>query len=115
MNISDNGISYSIQFKAQFYEDMKPEILADFNDLNKQFINDNQLYYKNPSAKTYHRTRSDGKLHDYGVYNSILGRIDNRPAIGAHVEKALSTNSKRASISPNKYIYKLHWRGVERY
>lgn len=29
------GISYSIQFKAQFVEDMKPEILADFNAITE--------------------------------------------------------------------------------
>jgi hypothetical protein len=115
----DNGLSYSIQFKAQFYEDMKPEILKDFNDLTEPLFgapgkNGEYKYKKDPKGKGYEREPEDGvSLYDLRPYNPVLGRVDNRPAITAHIEKC--RDSARAQQSPNKYVYKLHWRGVDRF
>ena len=83
----DNGISYSIDFKAAFYEDMKPDILADFNKLS---IN---LY----KAQKYQIT----------PYNSVLDHADTRPAKAAYVVKESS------NISPTGYVYKLKWKGSD--
>lgn len=33
----DNGLSYSINFRASFFEDMNPDTLAEFNELYKKF------------------------------------------------------------------------------
>lgn len=83
----DNGISYSISFKAAFFEDMRPDILADFNNLSKS-------YY-------------DAQTRRIDVYNDVLGMIDNRPAKAAYIEKVSS------SISPTGFLYKLRWRGSD--
>lgn len=115
----DNGLSYSIQFKAQFYEDMKPEILKDFNDLTEPLFgtpgkNGEYKYKKDPTGNGYNREPDDGvSLYDLRPYNPVLGRVDNRPAITAHIEKCRGT--ARAEQSPNGYVYKLHWRGVDRF
>lgn len=85
----DNGISYSIDFKAAFFEDMTPEIIGDFNALSAPFY--------------------DSLPYRIDIYNDKLGRIDNRPAKAAFIEKDM--RSKRALQSPNKFIYKLVWKG----
>lgn len=90
----DNGITYSIDFKAAFYEDMKPEILADFNFLSKKIYNDaNQCPY------------------DISPYNIIMGRADTRPAKAAFVIK--DNTSAMAKASSAGFVYKLKWRGSD--
>ena len=88
----DSGLSYSIDFKAAFYEDMKPDILADFNKLSGPLYN-SQAYQINP-------------------YNQILSRADTRCAKAAAVIK--DTTSAAALASPTGYVYKLKWRGSDR-
>ena len=88
----DSGLSYSIDFKAAFYEDMKPDILADFNKLSGPLYN-SQAYQINP-------------------YNQILNRADTRCAKAAAVIK--DTTSAAALASPTGYVYKLKWRGSDR-
>lgn len=87
----DDGISYSIDFKAAFYEDMIPEILCDFNYLNASLYN-RQKYQINP-------------------YNAVWGRADTRPAVAAAVIK--DSTSPMALMSPTGYVYKLKWRGSD--
>jgi hypothetical protein len=81
----DNGLSYSIDFKAAFYEELLPNIIADFNALSYD-------YYQ--SCK-----------YQVDIYNTELGHTDGRPAKAAYIEKVPS------SISPYGYVYKLKWRG----
>lgn len=81
----DNGLSYSIDFKAAFYEELKPDILSDFNALSLP------LYNKQP--------------YQISPYNSILDHPDMRPAEAACVVKEYSAQS------PLGYVYKLKWRG----
>ena len=88
----ENGLSYSIDFKAAFYEDMKPDILADFNKLSASLYN-SQLYQINP-------------------YNQILNRADTRCAKAAAIVK--DTTSATALASPTGYVYKLKWRGSDK-
>ena len=121
----DNGLSYSIQFKAQFYEDMKPEILQDFNALTEPLFGSpnsktrEYSYKSDPSGTDYKKYPDAGensaRLYDLRPYNPVLGRVDNRPAITAHIQKDTSKKSPRVNASPNGYVYKLHWRGVDRY
>lgn len=87
----DNGVTFPISFKAAFYEDMRPEILMDFNALSEPF------YTKQP--------------YQIDIYNEILDRTDNRAATAAMVIK--DTTSEHAKMSPNKYLYKLKWRGSD--
>lgn len=87
----DDGISYSIDFKAAFYEDMVPEILSDFNYLSYELYNQ-QKYQINP-------------------YNAVWGRADTRPAVAAAVVK--DSTSPTALMSPTGYVYKLKWRGSD--
>lgn len=89
----DNGISYSIDFKAAFYEDMQPHILSDFNALSYPFY----------STLAY----------PIDIYNQAMGRSDGRPAKAAYVVK--ETNTARAKASPNGYVYVLKWRGSDKY
>ena len=84
----DNGISYSIEFKAAFFEDMAPEILADFNKIS----------YRNFNSQKY----------EVDVYNTTFGRVDNRPVKAAYIEKVKST------ISPTGYVMKLRWKGSDK-
>lgn len=88
----DGGLSYSINFKAAFYEDMRPEILADFNAVSKTFYN--TLPYR------------------VDIYNNILDRADNRPAKAAYIVKDSSTISQ--SVSSTGFTYKLKWRGSDK-
>jgi hypothetical protein len=88
----DDGITYSVDFKAAFYEDMKPDILSDFNKLSSGLYN-TQKYQINP-------------------YNQILGRADTRPAKAAAV--VVDRTSPAALDSPTGYLYKLKWRGSDR-
>lgn len=83
----DNGLSYSIDFRAAFFEDMRPEIIYDFNYISQNYYN-NQKY------------RID-------IYNDVLDRTDNRPATAAYIETVYS------ELSPTKYLYKLRWRGSD--
>ena len=90
----DGGLSYSINFKGAFYEDMRPEILADFNNLSvKTFSN----------AKNYINT-----------YNTYLSGSDTRFAKAAFIYK-LDTQDKSIAdygrTVPGRYIYKLKWKG----
>jgi hypothetical protein len=83
----ENGISYSIDFQAAFYEDMIPEILSDFNYLSKGFY--------------------DVQPYDIENYNEALGNSDGRAATAAIVKKYES------SKSPSGFVYKLKWRGKD--
>lgn len=87
--VFDDGLSYSIDFKAAFYEDMRPEILGDFNYLGANAFK---------AAK-----------YKISPYNSILGRPDTRPATAAKV--VVDTTSALALSSPAGYVYKLIWKG----
>lgn len=109
----DNGLSYSIDFDSAFVEDMNPQILTDFNALSYN-------HYSN--AK-----------YDIDVYNQYTDTVDNRPATAAIITKEVNgengyhivglkgqtfetgrnTNnvSKAAANGPNKFVYKLKWKG----
>jgi hypothetical protein len=77
--VFDDGLSYSIDFKAAFYEDMRPEILGDFNYLGEKAFR---------TAK-----------YKIGPYNPILGRPDTRPATAAR-ETDSSTAPASGPCSP---------------
>jgi hypothetical protein len=87
----DGGLSYNVSFKAAFYEDMIPDVLADFNALSRQYF----------SAQPY----------SIPIYNKVLDNIDSRPASAAYV--LVDKESPRAKNSPNGYIYKLCWKGSD--
>ena len=85
----DNGISYSVDFRAAFYEDMRPDIIADFNNLSLPYYN----------AQPYQIT----------PHNRVLDHADMRPARAAYIVK--ETDTEAAKASPIGYVYKLKWRG----
>lgn len=95
-----DGLSFSISFKAAFYEDMRPEILYDFNAV--QLMNG---YMKN-NSNVYHRI---------DTYNEVLDRIDARPAKGALIYRVSDEADDRVKNHPNKYYYKLVWKGDDIY
>lgn len=84
----DNGISYSIDFRAAFFEDMKPEIINDFNYISAPY------YTSLP--------------YQIDIFNTVFDRTDGRPAQAACIMKETS------KYSPNKYVYKLKWRGGDK-
>jgi hypothetical protein len=81
----DSGLSYSIGFKCAFFDDMDPLILNDFNELS-------QTYY-------------ESLPYNVGIYNDVMGRIDNRPTEAAYI---VSESDSRA---PGGKVYKLKWKG----
>jgi hypothetical protein len=83
----DNGLSYNIDFRAAFFEDMRPEIISDFNNLSSAY------YYSLP--------------YQIDIFNEVLDRTDNRAAKAAYIERVKSSNS------PAGYVYKLKWRGSD--
>ena len=90
--VFDDGLKYSIDFRAAFYEDMKPDILSDFNKL---------------SAPLYKTAKYKLKTH-----NPVLDRPDMRLATAAYVVK--DTTSAKAKASPTKCLYKLKWKGDDK-
>ena len=89
-----NGLAYSINFKAAFYEDMRKDILLDFNNLSQYF----KKSVGNP-----------GGLYQYETYNKSTGMGDYRPAKSAYIQKYSNPDS------PSKWVYKLKWKGDEKY
>lgn len=90
----DNGLSYSISFKAAFFEDMDPIIINDFNLLSAEYFNTRQ--------------------HEIGIYNDVLDRTDARPVQSAIVvaESGSYVNSNITQTrAPGGKVYKLKWRG----
>jgi hypothetical protein len=85
-----NGLNYSINFRAAFFEDMRVEILSDFNDLQQTF---NQGV-GNPGGK-----------YQYETYNDGSGMGDYRPAKSAYIDMFQNPDS------PTGYVYKLKWKG----
>lgn len=83
--VFDNGISYTIDFNAAFFEDMKPHILDEFNFIAKPYC--------------------DILKHHIDIHNHELDRVDNRAAECAYIKKVTSQNA------PGGYVYKLLWKG----
>lgn len=93
----DNGLSYSIDFNAAFFEDMNPQILLDFNNLSKE-------YY-------------DSLPYQIDIHNHVLDRVDNRPAKAAFVT-GIGDNiyeENKSSKAPGGIIPKLKWKGDAKY
>ena len=88
-----NGLSYTISFKAAFFEDMKRDILVDFNNLANSFAGSGNL----------------NNMYQYETYNSDVGMGDYRPAKYAFVEKYINPDS------PTGYVYKLKWKGDKKF
>lgn len=84
-----DGLTFSINFKAAFYEDMRPEILQDFNAIAKEPF--------------------DAAKYRLDIYNNGTDRADGRAAKAAYVYKVVS--DPRATQNPNGFYYKLAWRG----
>lgn len=87
--VFDNGISYTIDFNAAFFEDMKPHILDEFNDISKEYC--------------------DSLPYHIDIHNHELDQVDNRAAKGAYIVKVKSINA------PGGYVYKLLWKGDARF
>ena len=87
-----SGLSYTINFKAAFFEDMRKDTLIDFNNLSNTFAGDNANY-----------------MYQYETYNSDVGIGDYRPAKYAYVEKFTNPDS------PSGYVYKLKWKGDKKF
>lgn len=85
----DNGLSYTIDFKAAFYEDMRPEILQDFNSLSGD-------YYKSLD-------------YEIPIFNTTFDRTDTRPAQAAYV------TVENDIYAPGGRSFKLKWRGSDKF
>ena len=75
-----DGITFNINFKAAFYEDMRPEILQDFNYISETTFKDECRYYVD-------------------IYNSATRRNDGRCARSALVQRV--SGDARAQQNPN--------------
>lgn len=85
----DNGLSYSIDFNAAFFDDMKPYILTNFNEISRSFY--------------------ESRKYQVDIHNHVLDRPDNRAAKAAFVVSEAST------LAPGGKVYKLKWRGDDKY
>ena len=83
-----NGLSYTVDFNAAFFEDMNPTIIKDFNEANSK------LYYQTSNPNWY----------DIDAYNSLLDRADGRAVESAYVV-----------YDPKTKNYKLKGRGGDKY
>ena len=83
-----NGLSYSVDFNAAFFDDMKPNIIREFNNLSYDY------FMSQPFA-----------IEDF---NTRLARSDNRPARAAYV------NSEYSMVH-HRRVFKLRWRGDDQY
>lgn len=90
---TDNGLRYTVTFRAQFVDDMKPYILANLNNL----------------VNTTMRLSSTAQFVD--VYNTDENRIDARWAVAPWVVRRYK-NTANQWLGPTsmKYDYKLKWR-----
>lgn len=99
----DNGISYSIDFEAAFYDD-RPNILYEFNNLAREYYN--SLDYQ------------------LDIYNTILGQTDGRPGMCAYIHGLPNDKDYRGYErveqecrnvhAPGGRVFKLKWRGNDR-
>lgn len=80
----DDGISYSIDCKCPFMEDMNPLILEDFNEITRSYRDSN-------TSETIH------------LYDASIGRVSAKKAKSAYVTQVYSKKYKRK-------VYKLKWR-----
>ena len=87
-----NGLSYPIEFKAAFFEDMRKDILIDFNNLANSFV-----------------SNISSNLYQYETYNSDVGMGDYRPAKYAYIDRFKNPDS------PSGYVYKLKWKGDKKF
>lgn len=85
----DNGLSYSIDFNAAFFDDMKPYILTNFNEISRSFY--------------------QSRKYQVDVHNHVLDRPDNRAAKAAYIV------SENSTLAPGGKVYKLKWRGDDKY
>lgn len=90
---TDNGLRYTVTFRSQFVDDMKPYILANLNNL----------------VNTTMRLSSTAQFVD--VYNTDENRIDARWAVAPWVVRRYK-NTANQWLGPTsmKYDYKLKWR-----
>ena len=84
----DGGLSYSVNFKAAFYEDMIPDIIADFNNLGKKWY--------------------DKQKYQISIHNTNIDAPDMRAATAAYIVQMTS------KTSPTGYVYKLKWKGADK-
>ena len=87
-----NGLSYTINFKAAFFEDMRKDILIDFNNLNASFYDNN-----------------DAGNYQLETFNSVTNTGDYRPAKSAYITKYRRTDINIGN-EPT-WVYKLKWKG----
>lgn len=98
-----SGLSYTINFKAAFFEDMRKDILIDFNNLSTTFEGD---------LKSHSSSYSNYQLE---TYNDETHTGDYRPAKSAYIAKYKRQTALDAPMGMGKYepkwVYKLKWKG----
>ena len=121
-----DGLTFSIDFKAAFMEDMDPRILSEFNDLMNPLIKNKnnwipivrQSYYQdidqNGLTHSYTkdldgfvstqvtRTDKDGKVYYSTYQNGPISRIDGTIPTAAYVDNRVMPNDKTKK-------YRLRW------
>jgi hypothetical protein len=83
----NDGLTYSIDMKAAFVEDMNPLIINDFNYLTKTF-------------------RSNSSLKDMSAFDFVNDRTNY-----SDVPKCPYIVKTKDTVSRNKNVYRLKWRG----
>lgn len=112
-----NGLSYTINFKAAFFEDMRKDILIDFNNLAKTYNygTTNALLISTIGSKAEAAAASRAGRYQLETYNSDTHTGDYRPAKSAYIAKYRRSSAPNSPSGPGKYepkwVYKLKWKG----
>lgn len=95
---NEGGLTYRIDFKAAFVDDMNPSILTDFN----RIVTDREI--GNPNLI--------GQTIDLPVYDQQRGMIDGRWATSPYIIRSYKKDNLKTWAGPNdmNYTYKLKWR-----
>lgn len=111
-----NGLSYTINFKAAFFEDMRKDILIDFNNLATAY-NYGTLDPLSIVGSSEMNRIANARAGTYQLetYNSDTHTGDYRPAKSAYIAKYRRTSSTDSPYGAGKYepkwVYKLKWKG----
>lgn len=121
-----DGLTFSIDFKSAFMEDMDPRILAEFNDLMSPLISNKnnwipvvrQSFYQDIDQNGYThsytanldgftseqvtRTDANGNIFYSAYQNGPISRIDGTIPVAAYVDSRMMPNDKTKK-------YRLRW------
>lgn len=103
--LADGEITYSINFKANWVEDMDPKILIDFNNTMKQYASNNATFQKSVLSKKYKDRLAGYKTID--LFDQRMQSANPKWALCPMIYIDKSDSNIKTNRSPDKYY--LRW------